>query len=133
MEVTGLNDPRNDKGTDLEDVLKYLQTARVRLLRELRSGRDRQAAEIGRRAISESGPKVSTGIPGRDRLVVPSRELASIITVDVQVADAIHSSDARSAIAGITRTYELAGTSPTSLKLHIARQLIALRDSQLRT
>jgi len=102
------------QGNDPGKAVEYLQQRRIELLRELGAGRHERAAQIGLRALSETSGKIST---------VPSRELASIIAVDVQVANALKESNARSAIAGITRTYELAGVSPESLKKYDSKAL----------
>jgi hypothetical protein len=109
-----VNDREGEANEPLEVTLRGLQESRVRLLRKLRSGDGRKAAKIGRDAVKDARRKVTVIKPHVHQLVVPSRELTSIIKVDVEVAEAITAGDLDSVVAGITRTYRLANRSPRS-------------------
>jgi hypothetical protein len=95
--------------------LLNLQRSRVRLLRKLGEGDDRQAAKIGRRALANATRAIVVGRAYSHKLIVPSRELASIIRVDIEVADAIRAQDVKSVVEGIHSAFRMAGRSPESL------------------
>ena len=109
-----MNDDDRQANEPLEVTLRGLQKSRVRLLRKLRSGEGRDAAKIGRAAIKDARREVTVVKPHVHRLVVPSRELTSIIKVDVEVAEAFNAGDLTTAVAGITHTYRLANRTPRS-------------------
>ncbi|MGW3960163.1 hypothetical protein ACWED2_10090 [Amycolatopsis sp. NPDC005003] len=110
-----MNKTARGANTTPRTTLLNLQRSRVRLLRKLSEGDDRQAAKIGRRALAKVSRTVVTGRALPHRLSIPSRELVSIIKVDVEVADAIRAQDVESAVEGIHNTFKLAGRSPQSL------------------
>ncbi|GAA4529102.1 hypothetical protein [Amycolatopsis samaneae] len=110
-----MNKTLRGANTTPQTTLRNLQRSRVRLLRKLSEGDDRQAAKIGRRALAKANRTVTTGQALPHRLSVPSQELASIIKVDIEVADAIRAQDVELVVKGIHNAFRLAGHSSQSL------------------
>src|SRR3712207_3154201 len=93
-------------------ILPELQEERGALLRGVRTRRFRTARQIGVRAIARAADSLAEPESWSSPYAGAVREFSSILTVDVDVADALESGDYPAALRGIVETYRIADRQP---------------------